>query len=42
MSEPFEAPPEEPKMPAGSGARGIPELEKPEDDTEYVDPLEAE
>jgi hypothetical protein len=37
--EDFVPPPEEPQMPAGSGAWNIPELEEPDDDTEYVDPL---
>jgi hypothetical protein len=42
MPDEFISPPDEPRMPAGSGARNIPELEKPADDTVYVDPLEVE
>jgi hypothetical protein len=41
MPDEFIPPPAEPQMPPG-GARGIPDLGKPEDDTEYVDPLDAE
>lgn len=42
MTDQFIQPPDEPKTQPGAGARSIPEMEKTEDDTVYVDPLEAE
>lgn len=42
MTDPFIPPPDEPPMEPGTGAKNIPELDKLEDHTIYVDPLEAE